>query len=177
MLRDWLVSIRSGGEWSQFIVDAIDKEVVEDEETREFRTRLAASGLSAGTPEMLFNLATVPTPESFSSASIEELNRAERSIAQKIGIKKKGLLADQLTINPDPPGGYCRCNCRSRSRSVWTAPLSSGDQLFSAAAPRLSGEPGNVLSGADTERVQLRPCIGSRPVLPIQRPSGSGKRM
>ncbi len=56
MLRDWLVSVRPEGDWPKFGIDATDKEIVEDEETVQFRARLAASGLPEEHQEMLFNL-------------------------------------------------------------------------------------------------------------------------
>ncbi|WFU91419.1 TM0106 family RecB-like putative nuclease (plasmid) [Rhizobium sp. CC1099] len=246
MLRNWLVSIRPEGEWPQFTTDASDKEVVEDEETREFRDRIAASGLPQDRQEMLFNLglfhkreakpawwaifdslgqeedeliddldalgglvatgplevvnrsvirtyifpaqetklragrmATVPTPDGFASVSIEDLDRAERRITVKIGVKKAGLLADQLTLHPDPPlntkviaaaiADVVRDQCGPRR-------YQAVDHLLSAAAPRLSGEQGEVLQGSD-------PVAGTiaavhrmdETVLPIQGPPGTGK--
>jgi len=246
MLRDWLVSIRPADDWPQFSVDARDKEEVEDEETKAFRARLAASNLPEERQEMLFNLglfhkreakpawwaifdslgkeedeliddldalgglvatgpldvvnrsvtriykypaqetklragsrATVPTEDGFSSVSIEDMDRRERTVTVKVGVKRADLLGRHLTLHPDLPLNTAviaaavadvvsdQCGSR-RYRAV--------DNLLAATAPRLSGGGGDILQGAD-------PVAGTiaavnrmdETVLPIQGPPGTGK--
>lgn len=55
-LRDWLVNIRPAAPWPVLTVDASDKEVEEDADTRGLRARLVASGLPQVRQDMLFNL-------------------------------------------------------------------------------------------------------------------------
>lgn len=55
-LRDWLVNIRPAAPWPVLAVDASDKEVEEDADTRGLRARLVAAGLPQDRQDMLFNL-------------------------------------------------------------------------------------------------------------------------
>lgn len=123
--------------------------------------------------------ATVPTADGFSSVSIEDLDRAARTVTVKVGVKKGELLGEHLTLHPDSPLNTAviaaavanvvsdQCGPR-RYRAV--------DDLLSAAAPRLSGKQGDILQAPD-------PVAGTiaavhrmdETVLPIQGPPGTGK--
>ncbi len=123
--------------------------------------------------------ATIPTPDGFSQVTIEEMNRLERTITLKIGIKKAELLGQHLTLHPDPP-----LNTKVISAAIadvvrdqyGSRRYRAVDDLLSAASPRLSGEPGDVLRDSD-------PVAGTiaavhrmdETVLPIQGPPGTGK--
>ena len=47
--------------------------------------------------------ASIPTPEGFTSVSIEAFDRTGRTITLKIGAARADLLADRLTLHPDKP--------------------------------------------------------------------------
>jgi uncharacterized protein len=123
--------------------------------------------------------ATVPTVEGFASVSIEEMDRTNCTITLKVGQAKAALLADSLTLHPDPPldtkviaaalSDVINDQCEQRRyRAI--------DDLLSAAAPRLLDWSGPVLRGED-------PVAGTiaavhrmdETVLPIQGPPGTGK--
>ncbi|TAZ88216.1 TM0106 family RecB-like putative nuclease [Rhizobium ruizarguesonis] len=122
--------------------------------------------------------ATIPTPDSMASVSIEAFDSALRMITLKIGSAKAELLTDRLTLHPDKPIGtdviaaalqdviLDQCGPR-HYRAV--------NDLLSRAPPRLKGD-GPIMAGDD-------PVAGTiaavhrmdETLLPIQGPPGTGK--
>lgn len=123
--------------------------------------------------------ASIPTSDGFASVSIEEFDRAARTITLMTGNARAHLLADRLTLHPDPPistkviAGAMQsviddqCGPR-RYRAV--------DDLLSGAAPRLAGGVGDILNGAEPVAGTIEAVHRMQEtVLPIQGPPGTGK--
>lgn len=121
---------------------------------------------------------SIPTPEGFTSVSIEEFDRTRRTITLKIGAARADLLADRLTLHPDKPinadviasalRDVIDDQCGPRSyRAV--------DDLLSRSAPRLTGA-GPILPEGDVVPGTIA-AVGrmDETVMPIQGPPGTGK--
>jgi len=122
--------------------------------------------------------ASIPTPEGFTSVSIEEFDRTRRTITLKIGAARADLLADRLTLHPDKPinadviasalRDVIDDQCGPRSyRAV--------DDLLSRSDPRLTGA-GPILPEGDVVPGTIA-AVGrmDETVMPIQGPPGTGK--
>lgn len=122
--------------------------------------------------------ASIPTPEGFTSVSIDEFDRRRRTITPKIGAARADLLADRLTLHPDKPinaeviasalRDVIDDQCGPRSyRAV--------DDLLSRSAPRLVGA-GPILPQGDVVAGTIA-AVGrmDETVMPIQGPPGTGK--
>ncbi|MBN8629476.1 MAG: TM0106 family RecB-like putative nuclease [Rhodobacterales bacterium] len=122
--------------------------------------------------------ASIPTPEGFTSVSIEAFDRTDRTITLKIGAARADLLADRLTLHPDKPinadviasalRDVIEDQCGPRSyRAV--------DNLLSRSAPRLTGA-GPILPEVDVVADTIA-AVGrmDETVMPIQGPPGTGK--
>jgi uncharacterized protein len=122
--------------------------------------------------------ASIPTPEGFTSVSIEEFDRTGRTITLKIGAARADLLADRLTLHPDKPinadviasalRDVIDDQCGPRTyRAV--------DDLLSRSAPRLTGA-GPILPEGDLVAGTIA-AVGRMDgtVMPIQGPPGTGK--
>jgi uncharacterized protein len=122
--------------------------------------------------------ASIPTPEGFTSVSIEEFDRTGRTITLRIGAARADLLADRLTLHPDKPINadviasalldVIEDQCGPRSyRAV--------DDLLSRSAPRLTGA-GPILPEVDVVAGTIA-AVGrmDETVMPIQGPPGTGK--
>ena len=122
--------------------------------------------------------ASIPTPEGFTSVSIEAFDRTGRTITLKIGAARADLLADRLTLHPDKPinadviasalRDVIDDQCGPRSyRAV--------DDLLSRSAPRLTGA-GPILPQGDVVAGTIA-AVGrmDETVMPIQGPPGTGK--
>lgn len=123
--------------------------------------------------------ASIPTPEGFASVTIEEFDRVACTITLMVGNTRAHLLADRLTLHPDPPistkviAGALRdviedqCG-RQRYRAV--------DDLLAARSPRLKGGSADILGGADPVAGTIAAVARmDETVLPIQGPPGTGK--
>lgn len=122
--------------------------------------------------------ASIPTPEGFTSVSIEAFDRTGRTITLKIGAARADLLADRLTLHPDKPinadviasalRDMIDDQCGPRTyRAV--------DDLLSRSAPRLTGA-GPILPGGDAVADTIA-AVGrmDETVMPVQGPPGTGK--
>ncbi|WP_347310013.1 TM0106 family RecB-like putative nuclease [Defluviimonas sp. SAOS-178_SWC] len=122
--------------------------------------------------------ASIPTPEGFTSVSIEAFDRTGRTITLKIGAARADLLTDRLTLHPDKPinadviasalRDVIDDQCGPRSyRAV--------DDLLSRSAPRLTGA-GPILPQGDVVAGTIA-AVGrmDETVMPIQGPPGTGK--
>jgi len=123
--------------------------------------------------------ATIPTSEGFASVNIEALDRQRRTVTLKVGQAKSALLANNLTLHPDPPldtkviaaalMDVIEDQCgQGRYKAL-------GD-LLEARAPRLSGGAGDILSDSDLVAGTVAAVHRmENTVLPIQGPPGTGK--
>jgi uncharacterized protein len=122
--------------------------------------------------------ASIPTPEGFTSVSIEAFDRTGRTITLKIGAARADLLADRLTLHPDKPinadviasavRDVIDDQCGPRSyRAV--------DDLLSRSSPTLTGA-GPILPDGDVVAGTIA-AVGrmDETVMPIQGPPGTGK--
>ncbi|KKB79713.1 nuclease [Devosia soli] len=123
--------------------------------------------------------ATIPTSEGFASVNIEAMDRHRRTVTLKVGAARRALLAENLTLHPDPPldtkviaaalMDVIEDQCGpSRYQAL-------GD-LLEARAPRLSSGAGDILSGSDLVAGTIAAVHRmENTVLPVQGPPGSGK--
>ena len=123
--------------------------------------------------------ATVPTADGFATVNIEEMDRENRTITLKVGASKASLLADSLTLHPDPPldtktiaaalSDVIEDQCFDRR-------YSAVDDMLSGAPPRLEGPPGPIFDGGDPVEATVSAVHRIKnTVLPIQGPPGTGK--
>uniref|UniRef100_UPI0035665FB8 TM0106 family RecB-like putative nuclease n=1 Tax=Paracoccus seriniphilus TaxID=184748 RepID=UPI0035665FB8 len=121
--------------------------------------------------------ASIPSPEGFDGVTIDDLDRAARTVRLKIGAKKAGLLRDRLTLHPDAPlntrviadalHDVIADQCGARSyRAV--------DDLLSRSAPRLTTGPLQPISDPVAGTIAAVGAMDET-VLPIQGPPGTGK--
>lgn len=122
--------------------------------------------------------ASIPTPDGFTSVSIEEFDRTGRTITLKIGAARADLLADRLTLHPDKPINADVIASALRDViddqcGLWT--YRAVADLLSRSAPRLTGA-GPILQEGDVVAGTIA-AVGrmDETVMPIQGPPGTGK--
>ena len=122
--------------------------------------------------------AAIPTIDGHTTIAVEALDRRKREVTLKIGTARADLLADEMSLHPEPPiktdviaaavQDVIDDQCgRIRYRAV--------DDLLSRTPPRLVGA-GPILSGADLVAGTIAAVHRmDETVLPIQGPPGTGK--
>lgn len=122
--------------------------------------------------------ASIRTPDGFTTVSVELLDRRKREITLKIGAGRADLLADELTLHPEPPIGTDIIAAALRdviADQCGDRRYRAAEDLLSRNRPRLTDD--NPILAADDLVAGTVNAVRrmDETVLPIQGPPGTGK--
>ena len=122
--------------------------------------------------------AIVPTEDGYRSVSIEALDPRKREITLKIGIERASILAEAITLHPEPPVKTDTIAAAMQdviADQCGPKQYRAVDDLLARASPRLKGKAlpitGSDLVAGTIDAVRRM----DETVLPIQGPPGTGK--